>query len=52
MSTSSRPIEGNVSAVVTPFDEAGELLLDDFVEIVRWHLANGADDTRKHAGAS
>ena len=52
MSTSSRPIEGNVSAVVTPFDEAGELLVDDFAEIVRWHLANGADDTRKHAGAS
>ena len=43
MSTSSRPIEGNVSAVVTPFDEAGELLVDDFAEIVRWHLANGAD---------
>ncbi len=43
MPTSNRLVEGNVPAVVTPFDEGGELLLDDFAAIVRWHLSNGAD---------
>lgn len=36
-------IEGNVPAVVTPFSQSGDLLLESFVELVRWHLQNGAD---------
>lgn len=36
-------IEGNVPAVVTPFSQSGELLLESFVALVRWHLDNGAD---------
>jgi 4-hydroxy-tetrahydrodipicolinate synthase len=38
-----KSIEGYVPAVVSPFNAAGELMLDDFVEIVRWHLASGVD---------
>ena len=36
-------VSGNVPAVVTPFTESGELRLDAFAELVRWHLAQGAD---------
>lgn len=36
-------IEGHIPAVVTPFDDSGQLMIDDFVELVRWHLANGVD---------
>jgi 4-hydroxy-tetrahydrodipicolinate synthase len=36
-------IRGNVPAVVTPFTEAGELMLDAFAELVLWHVDNGVD---------
>ena len=36
-------IEGNVPALVTPFNEAGELMIDDFAEGLRWHLSQGVD---------
>jgi len=36
-------IEGNIPAAVTPFNESGELLLDDFAEILQWHLSQDAD---------
>lgn len=36
-------IRGNVPALVTPFDDRGEIRYDDFEEIVRWHIARGAD---------
>lgn len=36
-------IEGYIPAVVTPFDAAGELMIDAFEELVAWHLSMGAD---------
>ena len=36
-------IEGNIPAVVTPFDDTGELMLDAFEQVVAWHLDMGAD---------
>jgi 4-hydroxy-tetrahydrodipicolinate synthase len=42
-SPARRSIGGNVPAVVTPFTGSGELMIDAFAEIIRWHLANGVD---------
>ena len=36
-------IRGHVPAVVTPFSERGDLMLDAFAELVRWHVDGGAD---------
>jgi 4-hydroxy-tetrahydrodipicolinate synthase len=36
-------VEGSVPAVVTPFDENGNLMLDRFEQVVAWHLEQGAD---------
>jgi 4-hydroxy-tetrahydrodipicolinate synthase len=36
-------IRGNVPAAVTPFDEKGQIRFDDFEEIVRWLIAQGAE---------
>jgi 4-hydroxy-tetrahydrodipicolinate synthase len=36
-------IEGNVPAVVTPFNEAGDFMGDKYAAVIEWHLANGAD---------
>jgi 4-hydroxy-tetrahydrodipicolinate synthase len=36
-------IQGNIPAVVTPFTSSGDLMIDAFAEMVRWHLANGVD---------
>jgi 4-hydroxy-tetrahydrodipicolinate synthase len=36
-------IEGNIPAVVTPFTETGDLMIDAFAELVRWHLMNRVD---------
>ncbi len=38
-----REIWGYVPAVVSPFNPAGDLLIDRFAEVVRWHLDRGAD---------
>lgn len=38
-----RKFEGNYPAVVTPFNEKGELMIDDFTRIVRWHIDQGVD---------
>ena len=38
-----REIWGYVPAVVSPFDAAGDLMIDRFAEVVRWHLDRGAD---------
>lgn len=40
---SSRLVKGNVPAIVTPFSATGELRIDAYSELVRWHLAQGAD---------
>ncbi len=37
------PVKGNIPAVVTPFGKNGELRIDDFAAIVKWHLARGVD---------
>lgn len=37
------PVHGNVPAIVTPFDAAGEIRYGDFAQLVRWHLGNGVD---------
>ncbi len=36
-------VEGSVPAVVSPFDEKGNLMLERFEQVVAWHLAQGAD---------
>jgi 4-hydroxy-tetrahydrodipicolinate synthase len=36
-------VKGNIPAVVTPFSAAGELRIDAYAELVRWHLAQGVD---------
>ena len=36
-------IEGFVPAVVTPFNEAGDMMADQLARIVEWHLGEGAD---------
>lgn len=36
-------VHGNVPAVVTPFDAAGEVRYGDFAQLVRWHLSCGVD---------
>ena len=36
-------IQGNIPAVVTPFNTGGDLVIDAFAEMVEWHLAEGAD---------
>ena len=36
-------IEGFVPAVVTPFNEAGDMMTDQLARIVEWHLGEGAD---------
>ncbi len=36
-------IEGNIPAVVTPFDDNGDLMLDAFEQVVAWHLEMGAE---------
>ena len=36
-------VEGSVPAVVTPFAENGNLMLDRFEQVVAWHLEQGAD---------
>ncbi|MDP6787840.1 MAG: dihydrodipicolinate synthase family protein [Rhodospirillales bacterium] len=38
-----REIWGYVPAVVSPFNAAGDLMIDRFAEVVRWHLDRGAD---------
>lgn len=37
------PVTGNVPAVVTPFDETGEIVFSHFERILRWHLERGVD---------
>ena len=37
------PVSGNVPAILTPFSPAGELRLDAYTELLRWHLAEGVD---------
>jgi 4-hydroxy-tetrahydrodipicolinate synthase len=39
----TRPIEGFIPAVVTPFDANGEVRLESLEKLVEWHLAQGAD---------
>lgn len=41
--SASFPVSGNVPAVVTPFDEAGEIVFDHYERILRWHLERGVD---------
>ena len=36
-------VGGNVPAIVTPFSATGELRLDAYAALVRWHLAQGVD---------
>ena len=36
-------VAGNVPAVVTPFSPGGDLRIDAYAELVRWHLDQGAD---------
>ena len=36
-------IKGNVPAIVTPFSASGELRIDAYTALVRWHLAQGVD---------
>jgi len=36
-------VEGSVPALVTPFDENGNLMLDCFEQMVAWHIEQGAD---------
>jgi 4-hydroxy-tetrahydrodipicolinate synthase len=36
-------IEGFVPAVVTPFNEAGDMMTDQLAQIIEWHLGEGAD---------
>lgn len=36
-------VAGNVPAIVTPFSPGGDLRLDAYAELVRWHLAQGVD---------
>jgi 4-hydroxy-tetrahydrodipicolinate synthase len=36
-------VRGNVPAIVTPFTSRGELMIDAYQDLVRWHLAQGAD---------
>lgn len=36
-------VSGNVPAIVTPFSPGGDLRLDAYAELVRWHLAQGVD---------
>jgi 4-hydroxy-tetrahydrodipicolinate synthase len=36
-------VQGNVPAVLTPFSPSGELRIDAYAELVRWHLAQGVD---------
>lgn len=38
-----RVIQGNIPAVVTPFTSSGEVMIDAFAEMVRWHLDNGVN---------
>ena len=37
------PVQGNIPAVVTPFDASGEIRYEDFERIVEWHIGKGAD---------
>ncbi len=41
--SASFPVSGNVPAVVTPFDEAGEIVFEYYERILRWHLERGVD---------
>lgn len=36
-------ISGNIPAVVTPFDEAGQIDFDAFARLVDWHVSRGVD---------
>ena len=36
-------VKGYIPAVVTPFDENGNLMLDNFEQVVSWHIEQGAD---------
>ena len=38
-----REIWGYVPAVISPFNAAGDLMIDRFAEVVQWHLDRGAD---------
>lgn len=40
---SSFPVKGNVPAIVTPFSPAGDLRIDAYAELVRWHLDQQVD---------
>jgi 4-hydroxy-tetrahydrodipicolinate synthase len=35
--------EGNYAAVVTPFGEDGNLMIDAFAELMKWHIEQGVD---------
>ncbi len=37
------PVKGNVPAIVTPFSPAGDLRIDAYAELVRWHLDQKVD---------
>jgi 4-hydroxy-tetrahydrodipicolinate synthase len=41
--SSHTAVKGNIPAIVTPFSPAGELRIDAYAELVRWHLAQGVD---------
>ena len=36
-------VRGNIPAVVTPFSPAGDLMIDAYADLVRWHLDQGVD---------
>ena len=37
------PVRGNVPAVVTPFTASGEIMMDAYRELIRWHLDQRVD---------
>src|SRR5258708_22778244 len=39
----AKPIVGNIPAIVTPFSDKGELMLDAFGALIDWHIACGVD---------
>lgn len=42
MSTTPK-ISGNIPAVVTPFDAAGDIRYEDFGRLIEWHVGQGVD---------
>lgn len=43
MARDKKNISGNIPALVTPFDEGGQIDLDAFAHLVEWHLSRGVD---------